>query len=225
MRAHAAPAAAPRERRARRYTARRFSPGQRVARLSFSFPLALTAAAALGAAHAFSFAPWNLWWLQLAALAALFTLASRSASARDAAQLGGMFGLAWFGIGVSWVYISMHTYGGMPALLAGAAAAAFCAFLALYPALALGVAARWRGHAPTHLLIALPACWALSEWLRGVVFTGFPWLASGYAHADGPLAGFAPLAGVYGISLIAAWVAGAAMRCATECASREATSS
>ena len=172
--------------------------------------LAPVAAIALGAAQALSFAPWNLWWLQLAALAALFRVAQAAQTPRRAALLGWMFGLGWFGVGVSWVYISMHTYGGMPALLAAAATAAFCAFLALYPAFALGVAARWPGKGTVHSLLVLPACWTLSEWLRGVVLTGFPWIASGYAHTDGPLAGFAPLAGVYGITLVAAVVSGAA---------------
>lgn len=172
--------------------------------------IVLVVAFALGAAHALSFAPWNLWWLQLAALAALFGLARTVDTPRGAAALGALFGLGWFGVGVSWVYISMHSYGGMPALLAAAATAAFCGFLALFPALALGVAAHWRAQPALHTLLLLPACWALAEWLRGVVLTGFPWIASGYAHTDGPLAGFAPLAGVYGVSLVAALVAGAA---------------
>jgi apolipoprotein N-acyltransferase len=55
--------------------------------------------------------------------------------------------------------------------------------------------------------LAFGATWALSEWLRGVVFTGFPWLGSGYPHTDGPLAGFAPLIGVYGISALAGFIA------------------
>ena len=166
----------------------------------------------LGAGHAFSFAPWNLWWLQLATLAALFRLAQIVDTAPRAALLGGMFGLGWFGVGVSWVYISMHNYGGMHALLAAAATASFCAFLALFSGLALAAAARWRTNPALHLLLVLPACWTLGEWLRGVVLTGFPWIASGYAHTDGPLAGFAPLAGVHGVTLIAALVAGAAAR-------------
>ncbi len=167
------------------------------------------AAAALGLMHALAFAPWNLPWLQVLALAGLFGLALRAATLRAAALLGFAFGLGWFGLGVSWVFISMHNYGGMPAALAAAATAAFCAFLALYPALALGVAHRLGGGPTLRALVALPAAWAGADWLRGTLFTGFPWLASGYAHSDGPLAGAAPLLGVYGIGLLAAFVAGA----------------
>ena len=166
-------------------------------------------ALAAGALHALSFAPWERPWLQVLALALLFALTTRIERPRAAALLGLAFGLGWFGVGVSWVYISMHVYGQMPALLAGAATAAFCAFLALYPALALGVAQRVAPAAFLRLALALPATWALSEWLRGTLFTGFPWLASGYAHTDGPLAGYAPVLGVYGIGFVAALLAGA----------------
>ena len=166
-------------------------------------------ALAAGVLHALSFAPWNLPWLQLLALAVLFMLAAQTQRARTAAALGFAFGLGWFGVGVSWVYISMHVYGLMPALLAGLATAAFCAFLALYPALALAAAQRLAARPFLRLTLVLPAVWTLSEWLRGTLFTGFPWLASGYAHTDGPLAGFAPLLGVYGITLTAALLAGA----------------
>ncbi len=175
---------------------------------AFRFPLLIGAAAALGAAHAAAFAPWNLPWLQVAALAALFVAAELAGSARRAALLGWVFGLGWFGIGVSWVYISMHVYGQMPAGLAFAATAAFAAFLALYPSLVLGFAHRFVSAPGPRLLLGLPAAWALSEWLRGVLLTGFPWLASGYAHSDGPLAGYAPVIGVYGVALIAAFAAG-----------------
>jgi apolipoprotein N-acyltransferase len=166
-------------------------------------------ALAAGAAHALSFAPFNLPWLQLLALAALFGLTTRAANWRLAALLGFAFGLGWFGVGVSWVYVSMHVYGLMPAPLAAAATLAFCAFLALYPALALGVSQRLAPAGWVRLPLLLPAAWTLSEWLRGTLFTGFPWLASGYAHTDSVLAGLAPVAGVYGVTLAAALLAGA----------------
>lgn len=164
-------------------------------------------AGALGLVHTLAFAPWHLPALQVLALAGLFALTTQVERARGAALLGLAFGLGWFGLGVSWVYISMHEYGAMPAVLAALATAAFCLFLALYPALALGLAQ--RAPVPVRLALVLPAAWAGAEWLRGTLFTGFPWLASGYAHSDGPLAGWAPLAGVYGVTLIAALVAGA----------------
>ncbi|MBA2411945.1 MAG: apolipoprotein N-acyltransferase [Burkholderiaceae bacterium] len=162
-----------------------------------------------GALHAVAFAPWHLPMLQLLALASLFALSTRATSALNAAWLGFAFAMGWFGVGISWVYVSMHVYGGMPAALAGAATAAFCAYLSLYPALALGLAHKLFPHPGLQLAIGTPALWMISEWLRGTVFTGFPWLASGYAHTDGPLAGWAPLAGVYGVTLMAALLAGA----------------
>ena len=161
-----------------------------------------------GAIHAASFAPWNLPWLQVLALAALFVLSTRATSARSAALLGFSFGMGWFGVGISWVYVSMHVYGLMPAVLAAAATAAFCAYLAIYPALGLGLAHRLFPRAVARLSIGLPALWAITEWLRGTVFTGFPWLASGYAHTDGPLTGWAPTLGMYGVTLAAALLAG-----------------
>ena len=109
---------------------RAFFSGRFTAMRSLRRPgLRILIALAAGVLHALSFAPWNLPWLQLLALAVLFMLAARTQRARSAAALGFAFGLGWFGVGVSWVYISMHVYGLMPAPLAGLATAAFCAFL------------------------------------------------------------------------------------------------
>jgi len=166
------------------------------------------AALAAGALQAVSFAPWGLPWLQIVSLALLFGLAARSTSWRDGALLGFAFGLGWFGVGVSWVYISMHVYGQMPAWMAALATGGFAAFLAIYPGLALGVAQAFVPSRTVRVAIALPATWAGAEWLRGTLLTGFPWVAGGYAHTDGPLAGFAPLLGVYGVGLVAGLLSG-----------------
>jgi apolipoprotein N-acyltransferase len=174
-----------------------------------SRPLARIALAGLlGVAHAFAFAPFELPWLQWLALAGLFALVLTGVRPRQAALAGFAFGLGGFGVGVSWVYISMHVYGEMPALLAAAATALFCAFLSLYPALALWVATRIDAGPSARALFVLPAAWAGAEWLRGVLLTGFPWLASGYAHSSGPLAGYAPVLGVHGVTLLAALLSG-----------------
>jgi apolipoprotein N-acyltransferase len=171
--------------------------------------LTLVLAALAGTAHALSFAPWNVPGLQLAALAALLALSTRQGTALRAARVGFAFGLGWFGVGVSWVYLSMHLHGDLPAWIAALATAALASLLAVFPALAAATAHRLTADPRLRLLLAWPGCWSLSEWLRGTVLSGLPWIASGYAHTDGPLAGYAPIVGVYGICLIAAVIAGA----------------
>ena len=116
------------------------------------------------------------------------------------AALGFAYGLGLFLAGVSWVYISLHEFGAMPAPLAAVATLLFCAFLALYPALVGYLQARLAGPVAARQLLLIPALWALTEWLRGWVFTGFPWLSLGYSQAESPLAGYAPLLGVFGLS-------------------------
>lgn len=167
--------------------------------------LAFALAFALGLAFAASVAPLSHWAANLAVLAALVALldacAARGASPRGLAGLGFAFGLGGFGAGLAWLYVSMHDYGGMPAPMAAAAVVLFAAYLALYPAAALGVWARWaapRARGPRAL--ALAGAWTAGELARGWVFTGFPWLALGYAQIDGPLDRIAPLAGVFGVS-------------------------
>lgn len=160
---------------------------------------------AAGAVAVLGFAPLGLFVLPIVSLAALAWLGNRADSPRSAAWLGYAFGFGLFVFGISWIYIALHVYGAMPAVLAASATAVFAAFLASYPAAALYAAKRFT---PRSWWIAFPACWALSEWLRGWILTGFPWLTIGYSQVPAsPLAGFAPLLGVYGVSLTAAIVA------------------
>ena len=161
----------------------------------------------LGALTVVGFAPFELWFVPLLTLAALFAL-NRAATPRAAFVSGWMFGLGLFGAGVSWVFVSLSLYGGLSAPLAFVATALFCAFIALFPALALYGAVRLAPAGGARLLL-LPAAWVAMEWVRGWVFTGFPWLTLSYAHTPGPLAGFAPLLGVYGVSLMAALLSAA----------------
>ena len=164
------------------------------------------AAASLGALQTLAFVHTALWWLSLLCTAGLAALVWR-ASARQAALLGWLYGSAWLGAGVWWLFISLHRYGGLPAWLAVLAVALLCMGLALYLALALGLFARWRrGRAWIDTLL-FAALWLLAELARTVVFTGFPWLAAGYAQVDGPLASWAPWVGVSGIGALVAWLA------------------
>ena len=123
----------------------------------------------------------------------------------QAAISGYAFGLGLNLAGVSWVFVSLHEFGHMPAVLAALATFLFCAYLALFPAAAGWLARRMPSAGAARLLAAMPAAFVLLEWVRGWLFTGFPWLAIGYSQAPaGPFAGFAPLLGVYGVSLAVA---------------------
>jgi apolipoprotein N-acyltransferase len=165
-----------------------------------------------GIAAVAGFAPLGWWPVQLASLACLSWLVAQQVSARRSALLGWCYSFGWMATGVHWLYISMHDYGGMPGLMAAAAVALLAACMALYTALAMAMATRLRirlsASAATTLLLIHPPLWMLSEWLRGWIATGFPWLVSGYAHTSSPLAGYAPLVGVYGIGWLAMLIAG-----------------
>ena len=152
----------------------------------------------------FGFAPFGIFVIPVLALAVLFALWGRADNPRAAAWLGFSFGLGLFVAGIGWIYVALHDYGGMPLPLALPATLLFAAFIALFPALAGYAQARFAVADGVRLVLVMPAAWVLTEWLRGTIFTGFPWLAMGYAHSGSPLAGYAPLFGVYGVSLVAA---------------------
>ena len=161
----------------------------------------------LGAVSVAGFAPFGLYPLPLLALA--LWLLWRPGDVRPAFFHGWLFGLGLFGAGVSWVHVSIHVFGHSPLPLAIAAALLLAAFLALFPATLAALLDWWRRSETVSLLLLFPALWLLSEWLRGQLFTGFPWLSLGYSQIDGPLAGLAPLVGVYGVGMAVAALAGA----------------
>ncbi len=161
-----------------------------------------------GAVAVAGFAPFEFWFLPLLSLALLFAQLSRTSSWQAGFLIGLAWGLGFFLAGVSWVFVSLWVYGGMPVWLAGLATLLFCAFLALFPAAVGALQALW-GRAPAlRIMLLLPLAWSVTEWVRGWIFTGFPWLVTGYSQVpNGPLAGYAPLIGVYGVSFLLALIA------------------
>jgi apolipoprotein N-acyltransferase len=157
----------------------------------------------LGAVHSLPSAYPATWWLQIGALAGLAWQVSRASPGR-AAFVGWIFGTAWLCAGTWWLYISMHQYGGLSSLLSALAVLALSLFLSLYLALVMALFARLRRHRPILDSLLFAGCFLLAELARGVIFTGFPWAAAGYAHVDGPLGNLAPWVGVYGIGFISA---------------------
>jgi apolipoprotein N-acyltransferase len=183
-------------------------------------------ALAAGALHAWPMGRADLWWLQPMAVAALLAVVADARPGR-AAWLGGCFSTAWLVAAVWWLFISMHRYGGLAAPLAALAVLALAVALSLYLAAALAWAAHRTGAgraAPLGAALVFSGAWLSAELARGLVFTGFPWAASGYAHVEGPLAAWAPWIGVYGIGALATfgaacvvfgWRAGSARTMAT----------
>lgn len=170
-------------------------------------------ALAAGLALPLAFAPFDLFPLAVLSPALLFLL-WQHATPREAFRRGYVYGAAMFGLGVSWVFVSMYDNGGVGLALSLFLTSFFVLFLALFPALLGYVLARCFPHADPRaqrlkLLVIFPAGWVLAEWVRGWFLTGFPWLNLGYSQIDAPSAGVAPVLGVYGVSLLIAVSAGA----------------
>jgi apolipoprotein N-acyltransferase len=182
------------------------SPSQPWSTAALHYLLTGLIGAAFGLTTTYSF-----WWpLQPVLLAALVTRLHLS-SPRSAALHGLTFGLGWFACSLWWLFISMHVYGGMPSPIAAAGVIAFSLYLGLYCALSAFIYLIIARHSLQYQAIVLPllfaSAWSLGEWLRGVVFTGFPWNATGYGHIDAPLAGLAAWAGVDAVNFAAAAIA------------------
>ncbi len=175
----------------------------------FSITLALLA----GAALPFAFSPFDIAPLAVIAPAVLFLIWA-TAPRRRALQAAYAFGVGYFGVGVSWVFVSIHEYGGSGPVLSGLVTVGFVLLLAAFPLLA-AASALWltrRAAVPAGgavgCLVVFPAVWVLAEWVRSWLFTGFPWILLGYAALDTPLQGLAPVVGVLGLSAVLAWLAG-----------------
>ncbi|MDO8412598.1 MAG: apolipoprotein N-acyltransferase, partial [Gallionellaceae bacterium] len=155
------------------------------------------------------FAPFSLFPLPVVVLAILFWQWQHTSGKWAVARLGFAFGLGLFGAGVGWIFVAMHDYGDMSFVAALLATTLFVAFYALFPALVAYLQTKLPAPTWVRWVLYMPALWVLLEWLRGLIFTGLPWLALGYSQAAAsPLAGYAPLFGVYGVSLAVAVSAG-----------------
>nr|WP_315467777.1 apolipoprotein N-acyltransferase [uncultured Undibacterium sp.] len=174
-----------------------------------SLPRASLVALLLGALNVLSFAPFFIWPIQIITAAVMMSIliSHPSWNKKQVALLGWSYGFGTFVLGVCWLVVAMSRYGGMPLVLSVIALALLAAFMAIFPAFCFVafqfVRNKWKTSDVLSALILFPVAWAASEFLRGHLFTGFPWVSIGYAYNVSPLAGYAPVFGVYGLGGVA----------------------
>ena len=156
----------------------------------------------LGALLPLAFAPFSVWPLAILVPALMLAVIQASPSQRNVFLAGGSFGIGYFGFGVYWIYNSLHDFGMAPPLVAGGITALLVIVLALFPALMFAFWYFTRQRFGEVSLWLLPLFWFGMEWFKGWFATGLPWLSLGYSQTESPLAGFAPLVGVYGIGAL-----------------------
>ena len=161
------------------------------------------------------FAGTPVWWLQLLSMSVFAGLLLRTSQAQatprqaqlHAGLLGWAFATAWLTLTFGWTFVAMHTYGGLPAILAALAVLALAAMLATYYAIICALFSALTQARRAWAALVFTALWLLAELARATFLTGFGWGATGYAHIDGPLSPYAPWLGVYGLSALSAFIA------------------
>lgn len=169
-----------------------------------------------GALSVFSFAPYRLYWIMPFSMAILVVMVIQRP--QFTFRYGWIWGLSSYTAGFYWIYYSLHDIAGLTAWLAVPLVLLLPAYLALYPALVVWLSRRLLGNCQhpryeirielVRWLIVFPALWTLAEWTRGWLLTGFSWGEVGYSQiTESPLAGYAPLLGIHGVSWMVAWFA------------------
>ena len=165
--------------------------------------LRLLLVAIAGVSLVLAYAPFSYWWLTFICPAIFFAVIVQQ-PIKMAMLYGFIFGLCFFGFGVPWTFNSIHEFGHAPAVLSAILAALLVIVLALFPAITAGVTARLVAsiHFNYSSVLLFTSLWVLLEWIRGWIFTGFPWLLIGHVHHSGPLQSILPVFGSYGASWI-----------------------
>ena len=166
-------------------------------------------AALLGAASAFAFEPLAWWPLLPVAFALLCELVCRSKTVWRGFFVGWAFGVGQFVVGLNWIATAFTYQAAMPPWLGWIAVVLLSLYLAVYPGLATGIAWRFGRQNRVAMVLALGGLWAITEWLRGTMFTGFPWNPAGAALVPTPLISISALIGTYGLSALVVLLGGA----------------
>jgi len=153
-----------------------------------------------GLSLVFAYAPFSLWWLPFISLP-LWFFSLKACSAKSAAKHGFIFGFGWFASGISWVHVAIDQFGGLPLVVSILVMVLLCLYLALFPALASYLSARLSITKQVNLWL-FSFFWLITEYLRGILLTGFPWLSLGYTQIDSPLSSLIPVIGEFGLNSV-----------------------
>ena len=172
-----------------------------IRKIRATFDIPLLVCLLVGATLPLAFAPFNYWFVAIIAMALLIELLNNCTPGRAFAR-GLAFGIGAFGTGISWVYIAIRYFGNAAPVLSVLLTALLVLYCALFPALASYTQRKYFGSNA----FSFASIWVLSEWLRGWLFSGFPWLFIGYSQMSW-LGGFAPIGGIYLLSFITVFCA------------------
>ncbi|ASK77779.1 apolipoprotein N-acyltransferase [Paraphotobacterium marinum] len=161
-----------------------------------------------GAISTLSFAPYSLWFCSFISIFILLAILDKSKTNKNAFSIGFFWGLGQFYTGVSWIWVSMHLYGGMSWYINIFLISALIFYLSVYPALFGYFYNKLKKRNYLNYLVIAPLLWILQEQLRGHLFTGFPWLSLGYSQINSPISSLAPIIGVTGLSYLVIFISG-----------------
>src|SRR3990167_1482709 len=160
---------------------------------------------------ALSFAPFRIPSFAILSLALFYSelLKLPSKSLKKACQIGLWYGIGLFGFGVSWVYVSIHQYGHLHAIISAALTLLFILYLSLFTA-GVGLCVNYFSalFSSLYAIISFSTFWMLAEWARASIFSGFPWLLIAYGQLDSPIHTLFPWIGIYGVGFYTACIAG-----------------
>ena len=151
----------------------------------------------LGLLFSLGFAPNDFWFLSIFSLTCLHFLIEAT-KRRELFLIGYFFGIGLWSLGISWLFVSIHYYGNIGFIYSILLTMLFIGIISLYSGLTLFLYNYLRSNLKIITIFSLPIAWMIIEYLRTILFTGFPWLISGTMLANTPLDGWTPIIGAQG---------------------------
>ena len=155
----------------------------------------------LGLLFSLGFAPNDAWFISIFSITCLHFLI-QGTNKKELFWIGYSFGLGLWSLGISWMFVSIYFYGNIGFILSIFLTLIFIGILSIYFGVTLFLYYYLRSSSRISVIFSLPIAWIIIEYLRSILFTGFPWLISGTMLADTILDGWTPIIGAQGNSFL-----------------------